>query len=145
MNTHLSKTISIVVIVSLMTAGAAFAQNQKGDRDWQKGPPRVEEKLARISAALDLSDQQSIDMLVILQEQEEKRTALHDQSMLLMGPEICAQRAEAEDAILAILTPEQVETFLQIREERQDKAKDRGHGRKGRRGLDCSDYEGGDS
>jgi len=145
MNIHPGKTIIVLAIVSLMTAGSVLAQNQKGERDWHKAPPNAEAKLARISAALELSDQQAIDMLVVLQEQEQKRAALHEQSMIILGPEICVQRIEAEQAILAILTPEQAETFLQHREERQEKSKEREHPRRGRGDLDCSDYEGGDS
>jgi hypothetical protein len=140
MNIRLSKSISIIAIVSLLAAGAALAQKQQGVRDWQKGPPSVEEKLARISAALDLSDEQSVEMLVVLQQQEEAGAALHEQTMALIGPEICAHKLETEEAILAILTPEQTETFLQIREERRAKAEEHDHGRRGRGGdLDCSE------
>ena len=139
MNTRLSKTIMILAVVSLLTAGSALAQRQNGDRDWQKGPPSVEEKLARISAALGLDDQQSVDMLVVLQEQEQYKAALHEQTMALMGPEICAQKAASEAAVLAILTAEQTELYLQIKEERKAQAEHKGHGRKGRSGLDCSD------
>jgi len=139
MNTRLSKTVTILAIISLLTAGSALAQRQSGERDAQNGPPSVEERLARISAEFGLSDQQSVDMLLVLQAQEENRAALHEQTMALLGPEICAQRAEAEAAILAILDQEQTELFLQKKAERQENAE-----RKGRRGnrrghLDCSD------
>jgi hypothetical protein len=138
MRIRLSKTISIIAIVSLMAAGTALAQNQQGVRDWQKGPPSVEEKLAHISTALDLSDEQSLEMLVILQQQEEARAAFHEQTMALIGPEICAHRLETEEAILAILTAEQAETFLQFREERQLKDEKHDRGRRSRGGeLDC--------
>ena len=86
MNTRLSKTITILAVVSLLTAGSALAQRQNGDRDWQKGPPSVEEKLARISAALGRDDQQAVDMFFVLQEQEQYKAALHEQTMALMGP-----------------------------------------------------------
>ena len=139
MNTRLSKTITILAIVSLLSAGSAFAQKQNnGDRDWQKGPPTVEEKLARISAALGLDDAQSVAMLVVLQEQEQTRIRLHEETMALMGPEICADRAATESAILEILTAEQAELFLQMKEERKGKANDRRSGNRGG-GLDCSD------
>jgi len=135
--------ISIVAVISLMSAGSALAQNQKGGReDWQKGPPTAEEKLARISAALNLSGDQSQIMLRLLQEQEEKRAALQEQTMLLMGPEICAQRAEHEEAMLAILDAEQSELFLQIKEQRQQDNANRnrkGHGGNGMGELDCPD------
>ena len=140
MKIRLSKSIPIIAIIGLMMTGTALAQKQQGTRDWQKGPPSVEEKLARISASLDLSDEQSVDMLVILQQQEEAGAALHEETMALLGPEICAHKLETEEAILALLTPEQTETFLLIREERQLKAEKHDRGRKGRGGdLDCSD------
>jgi len=145
MHTRLSNIATILAIASLLAAGSALAQNQKNKRDWQSAPPSVEEKLAHISAALDLSDEQSVEMLVVLQEQKEKRVLLHEQSMALMGPEICAHKYETEEAILAILTPEQTETFLQIREERQDKAHEQKRGGRNRGDLDCTGYEGGDS
>ena len=137
MKTRLAKTVSILAVVSLLAAGSAFAEKQYGGRDWQKGPPSVEERLARISAALDLRDEQSLEMLAILQEQEEKKAALHEQTMELMGPEICAQQAETEAAILDILNAEQTELWLQHREVRQNKSRRKNRG--GHAGLDCSD------
>lgn len=141
MNTRLSKTVSIFAIVSLLTAGSVLAQNQKGDReDWQNGPPTAEEKLARISAALNLSGNQSQEMLRLLQDQEENRVALHEQTMMLMGPEICAQRAENEEAMLAIMDAEQTELFLQIKEQRQANATNSRSRHAKRMGeLDCDD------
>jgi len=139
MNTRLIRMISILAVVSLLAAGSAFAEKQYGGRDWQKGPPSVEERLARISAALDLSGEQSLEMLAILQEQEENKAALHEQMMEIMGPEICAQRAQTEEAILGILTAEQTELYLQIREDRQGKSRKKGRGGNGNAELDCSD------
>lgn len=136
MNNRLAKMVSILAVVSLLVAGSAFAEKQYGGRDWQKGPPSVEEKLARISAALDLSDEQSLEMLAILQEQEENKAALHEQMMELMGPEICAQQAETEAAILGILTDDQAELWLQHREDRQNKSRRKNRG--GNAELDCS-------
>jgi Spy/CpxP family protein refolding chaperone len=139
MNTRLSKTISVLAVASLLTAGSVVAQNHKDDNDWQKRPPSTEEKLARISTALGLSDEQSVQMLVVLQQQTENRAALHEQKMELLGPEICAQRAETEDAILAILTAEQTELFLQIKEDRQNHPDRKGHASKRPGELDCPD------
>ena len=139
MNSRLSKTISILAIVSLLAAGSALAQNQRGGADWQKGPPSVEEKLARISAALNLTGDQSLEMLEILLAQADKRAAIHEQAMALIGPEICTQQAENEEAILTILDEEQAALFMQMIENRKESA-----GQNDRRGrirneLDCSD------
>ena len=138
MNTRLSKMVSILAIASLLTAGSVLAQNRQSDNDWQKGPPTAEEKLARISAALNLSGDQSQEMLRVLQEQGEKGAALHEQTMMLMGPEICAQRAENEEAILAILDADQTELFLQMKEQRRaDAANTRNRNAKRMGELDC--------
>ncbi len=140
MNTYLKKLAIGLCILGIMTAGTAVAQNGEGTRDWRQGPPSVEDLLARMSNALDLSDQQAVELLVILQEHAEQRAALHEESMAIIGPEICAHKAAAEEDILAILTPEQTEQFLEIKEERQAKAGERNRGR-GSRGPDCSQYE----
>ena len=122
MNTRLSKMVSILAIASLLTTGSVIAQNLQSDNDWQKGPPSVEEKLARISAALHLDSQQSLEMHALLQEQADNGAAIHEQAMAMLGPEICAQRAEHEEAMLAILDREQTELFLQMKEQRQANA-----------------------
>ena len=140
MNTRLSRMISILAIISLLSAGSAFAQNQKGDRDdWQKGPPSVEERLARISAALNLDSQQSLEMHALMQEQAENQAAIHEQAMAMLGPEICAQRAEHEAAMLTILDPDQTELFMQIKQERQAKANRKGRGGNRMGELNCDD------
>ena len=142
MNPRISKTAAFVATLCLLSAGTAFAQNQKGgpkhDRDWQKGPPSVEEKLARISTALELSDEQSVQMLELLQAQEQQRAAMHEQTMALMGEEICAQRAAHEQAVLDILTAEQTEQFLEIKAARDERRQGR-ENRRGGGGLDCSE------
>jgi len=140
MNTRLSKMVSILAIASLLTAGSVLAQNRQSDNDWQKGPPTAEEKLARISAALNLNGDQSQEMLRLLQEEGEQRAALHEQTMMLMGPEICAQRAEHEEAMLAILDQDQTELFMQMKKQRQASAT-RSQGRNTKRmgGLNCDD------
>ena len=146
MKNRLSSAVSALAIVSLLTAGSALADNQQRNKemvgDWQKGPPSVETKLARISYALDLSDEQSAQMLTILQEQERQRAALHEQTMALLGPEICAERAETEAAILSILDAEQAALYDELRQNRQERG-DKGN-RKGKRNgaLDCADFEG---
>ena len=146
MKTFLKPIVSILAVASLIAAGSTFAQQQhKGDRDWHKGPPSVEEKLARISDALDLTDQQSTEMLAVLQEQESNREALHQRTMEIMGAEICAQKAQAEEAILAILDAEQAELFLQMKEDRQVRANGPTRSRKGHDGPDCFGDAGGDS
>lgn len=147
MKIRLSHTIALLALAGLIASGSSMAQSplRDRDRDWHKGPPSVEEKLARISAALDLSDEQSAQMLGVLQEQERKRAALHEQTMALLGPEICAQRTEAEEAVLSILDEEQTTRYFELKQQRQERAgqRDRRRDRKG--GLDCDGPGEGDS
>jgi len=140
MNTLLRKPALPLIALSLLLTGPAVAQNRDHVRDFRKGPPSAETVLARLSESLDLSNEQSTAMLVVLQEQAAERAALHEQAMELMGPEICAQQADAEDAILDILTQDQADQFLQMKEARQAKAAQRDRGRN-RNHPDCSEYE----
>lgn len=140
MNICLKKFAIGLCVLGIMTAGTAVAQNDEGKRDWRQGPASVEDVLARMSDALNLSDQQSVDLLMVLQEHATQRAALHEESMAIIGPEICAQKTAAVEDILAILTPEQTEQFLEMKEARKAKAGERNRGR-GPRGPDCSQYE----
>lgn len=142
MKTQLKKSALTLIALSVLLTGSAIAQNRDQERDFRKGPPSAEAILARLSESLDLNNEQSAAMLVVLQEQAAERTALHEQTMQLLGPEICAQQAATEEAILAILTPDQAEEFLQMKEARQAKASQRDRGR-GRNHPDCSEYESG--
>lgn len=145
MKSCLSKTFTILTVAALLASGSALAQQPPSDRDWIKGPPSAEDKLARISEALDLSDEQSVEMLIVLHNQEREAEALREQVHAMIGPEICANRAATETAILAILSEEQAETWAQLREERRERGENREHRRRGPGELDCSAYEDGGS
>ena len=140
MKTHLKKIAIGLAALGIVAAGTVIAQDSENGRDWRQGPPSVEDVLARMSDALDLTDQQAVELLVVLQEHAAERAALHEESMALLGPEICAQKASAEADILAILSPEQAELFMQLKEERRARVSERSRGR-GKRGPDCSEYE----
>jgi hypothetical protein len=93
-----------------------------------------------MSEALNLTGQQEIELLGVLQEQEAKRQALREQARLLMGPEICSLMIETEGEILAILDSEQAEQFSQLKQNRRE-------GNRNRRGMgppDCSEYDNSD-
>lgn len=141
MKTRTLTSLAILIFASMLFASNTLAQKEQAGGDFMGGPPGSLEKLARISAHLDLSDQQELDMLAVLQSKEAKREALREQMHTLMGPEICALAAETEEEILAILDPTQAEQFLQQKAERQEKAqnRDRNHRRIGP--PDCSEYE----
>ncbi|MDH3788549.1 MAG: hypothetical protein OES53_08305 [Xanthomonadales bacterium] len=140
MNTFLKNAVLVLTASGLLAAGSALADKQQGGRDWKQSRPSVEDVLARMSESLDLSDEQSVELLVILQQHAAEKKALHEQSMALLGPEICAQRAAAEEDVLAILTADQQEQFLLLKEERKTRATERHAGRGGNR-PDCSEFE----
>jgi hypothetical protein len=132
MKTSVKKTVTIMAVVSLLAAGSALAQRKDEGRDWPHHPPSAEQQLMRLSSALNLDSEQSVQLLVVLQEQAENRAALRQQVMELVGPEMCAQKADFEDSVLGILNEEQTEQFLSLQDERRDKRDDR------RRGdMDC--------
>ena len=134
-------TLFLVALAAFLTTGGALAGGHESDRGWHQGPPGAERLLAHLSSELNLSNEQSAEMLVILQQAEEGRQALHEKTMALMGPEICAQKAETEEAMLAILDAEQAEQFLELQAQREERAQDRSGKRKGPFGPDCSDFE----
>lgn len=139
----ISKFVVInLCVICLLASGSALAQNPDPDRDWKRPPPSPEARLARLSERLDLSNEQSSALLVVLQQNAEDRAALHDETMAIMGPEICAQRAESEEDLLAILTEEQALLLQQMKEEQQGKAHGRGHSR-GQTRPDCSGFDSG--
>ena len=140
MKTRLLTSVTILAIASLLQSANVLAQRYQGNDDSMSAPPSAAEKLARISEALDLSDDQAVQLLVVLQEKKEQGQVLHEEIMLLMGPQICALKSDTEKAILSILTPDQAELFLLHKEGRSSKAN---QGPKGRNmgSLDCSQYE----
>ena len=126
-----------LILAGLLTAGTAQAQAQRSDRPWHPGPRGAEEQLVHLDQALDLTDEQSLQMLELLQAAEAEREDLHTRAMESFQPEICALRQNTEAEILSILTPEQAAAFQQLQEERA-------HRRQGRRGPmpDCPNADG---
>jgi len=138
MKTRLITSITILALAALMLSMPVMAERQHGNRNALQGPPSAEEQLVKMSEALNLSDDQAVQLLEVLQASRADRGAIHDRVMEQYGPEICAQKRNTEADILAILTPEQAEAFLLRKEEHGDKSKNR----RGKGELDCSQYDG---
>jgi Spy/CpxP family protein refolding chaperone len=138
MNRKKPVIVATLFLAVMLTAGLALAQNERLDRQWHHGPPGAAQKLAHLDQALDLSDQQEQQLLDVLQAAEAEREALHAEAMDAYQPEICALRQTTEAEILAILTPEQIATLEELKQERAGKRE----GRRGQRGLDCPDEDG---
>ena len=83
--------------------------------------------------ALDLSDEQSAQLLALLQSAETERQAIHEEVMEQYRPQLCALRNDTDAGILALLTAEQAESYEEMKENRRER---RGFGPGG---LDCDD------
>ena len=130
--------LATVLLAGLLSAMAALAQAEHADRYWHHGPPGAAGRLAHLDRALDLTDEQSLQLLEVLQVAEAERAALHERVMESLRPEICALKQSTEAEILAILTPEQAAAFEQMHQERAGRDEGRHAGRHGGRALDCS-------
>lgn len=108
-------------LAGLLLSTAAIAGNPGHERGKMHGKFGAEHQLARMRRALDLSDEQSQELLVILQAAEEERRATFERVMEEAKPEICAQRDATHSAILDVLTVDQAEEFEEVLAERRDR------------------------
>ena len=131
--------IPTLTLAALFAAGAALAQAERPDREWHHGPPGAVQQLAHLEQALDLTDDQSLQLLEVLQAAEAEREALHTRAMESFQPEVCALRERTQAEIMAILTPEQAATLEQLKQERAGR---REGGRRSAPKLDCPDLDG---
>lgn len=115
-----------VVLTALLTAGAAVAGHPKSGEGPHYGRHSAEAHLARLADSLDLNDEQSAELLIVLQASEEERRALHRQIMQQIRPEVCAQREATHAEILSILTPQQAEEFQAMIAEHEQRTFGRG-------------------
>ena len=131
--------VALAAALLLVAATAAARQDgpPRGDRGGHRGPPDAEMLVARMTEALDLSDEQSAQLLVVMQEVDQERDALQEQVMAQMKPEFCELQLRTDAEISTILTPEQ----LALYEEKKAARAEKGRGRQGLGKLDCSEYE----
>ena len=145
MNTRLITTIAALLVAGLIMSGTVVAQNQQARKAFFSGPPSAEEKVARMTEALGLDDEQRLEMYEVLLENEANRKRLHEEAQALLGPEICAAIAESEAAILDVLDEEQQALFLEHKQQRQEQMSQRAEARGGRGHRmgppDCSQYD----
>lgn len=124
-------------LAALFAAGAALAQAERLDRQWHHGPPGAVQQLAHLEQALDLTDDQALQLLEVLQAAEAEREALHTRAMESFQPEVCALRERTRTEIMAILSPEQAVALEELKQERAG----RREGRRGAPKLDCPDLD----
>lgn len=126
-----------LVLGAVLVSGAVLAAppgNGPGQRDGARhGPPGAEQQLAHLDSALDLSDEQSAQVLELLQAAEAERRALQEEIMEQFRPQLCALRNDTDAGILALLTQEQAGNYEALKENRRQ------HRGFGPAGLDCDD------
>jgi Spy/CpxP family protein refolding chaperone len=134
MNHALMKPAVLLASISLLASLPLAAQHSSWDgAERGHGPPSAEQKLLRLTEALDLSDEQSLRLLEVLQATRADHELLHARMLDAFGGEICALKAGAEADILAILTPEQAARFQFLKQERVGKRE----AKRDREPLDC--------
>ena len=139
MYTNAFRIATVVAVSALLTSGLVLAQ--PGDRD--RGPRMhgPEARLAMLTERLDLSDQQAVDMLQLLQTAEASREARHQAYLDDNRAEICAEKAAFHEDILAILDEEQALEFEAMVEQHHERAQKR-RGHRGEEPIDCSGVDG---
>jgi Spy/CpxP family protein refolding chaperone len=126
----------------LLVAASAVARQDggpHGDRSGHRGPPDAEMRVAKMTQMLELTDEQSAQLLVVMQDLDVEREALHDRMLEQMKPELCDLQLRTESEINGILTPEQRVLLEEQKESRPLRNRDRSRGGMGR--LDCSEFE----
>ena len=88
---------------------------------------------------LDLSDEQSAQMLQLMQAIDLERDALNEQIRQQMKPELCELQLRAEADIESILNESQLAEFTAAQDERGRKRSR--NNRPGPHDVDCSEFE----
>ncbi len=136
----LNKPLIIFLAVALLPAASLQAQPDQG---WRQGPPDAEMRVARLTRALELSDEQSLELLKVFQAIDAERQALRQQATLQMTPQICELQLETVAEINRILDEDQMARLEDFRAKQKPA---RAHGSQRRPQLeDCSNFEAGSS
>lgn len=139
MNTPSLKTLLIVSLATVLISGNVLAQHERGDRGKHHGPPDAETRVAHMTRSLDLTDEQSAEMLQLMQAVDQEREALHQKMMTQMEPEICDLQLRVEADTINLLTDEQLAKYESRKDGHDSKRSE--YGGRGMRNLDCSAYE----
>lgn len=132
----------INTLLAITLAVALFPASQlqaRPDRARHHGSPDAEMRVAHMSRALELSDEQSVLLLELFQAVDEERQALREQAMLQVKPQICELLLTTESEVNKILDEEQLLKLEDMKADRGSRS-DRGPGR-GMHNLDCSEFE----
>jgi protein CpxP len=126
----MKKAFVIMAALAFTTAGSSFAQTKMAPVAATKSPEQRADRLAQyFSQQLGLSADQTAKVEPILLAQRQELQALKEKypagSRQGMGPELKAAQAKYDEQFKAVLTPEQFTRFLQLRDERREKMRDR--------------------
>jgi len=136
-----SKTVVLALLIALLPASLLQAQS---NQSWRHGPPDAETRIAHLTSVLDLSDEQSVELLAFFQTMDQERRALHEQMMQEMAPQICALRADTEAELARILSQDQLALMEELKANRQQRGQGKRQNRntrmdwQGMPDLDCS-------
>jgi Spy/CpxP family protein refolding chaperone len=97
--------LSGTTLALLLAAGTAHA-GDPGDHHGRHGPD-LEKRVAHMAVELDLSDEQSQQLLAVLQASAAEREALQAKIDEQFKPEMCALHLATKEQVLEILTAEQ--------------------------------------
>ena len=115
-----------VACLALAIVSHAEARPPRGEHgDFPRG---AEQQVARMTEALDLTDAQSAELLVILQRAEADREALRETMETQFKPDICALHDRVRSEVASVLDPEQQEQMEEHMERRAERAEGRGRG-----------------
>jgi len=142
MKHSISKRLVLTLMIALLPASLLQAQSNQAR---QYGPPDAETRVAHLTSTLDLSDEQSADLLDFFQTADQERLALREQMIREMAPQLCALRADTDAELARILNREQLGLMEEMKADRQQRGRgnrqNRNTGRdwQGMPDLDCSD------
>ena len=136
MHPNRNKLVIAAAVAGVLLSSVALAQPSRHGQDMHHMPRGAEHQLARLDEALDLTDEQSAELLPILQEAEAERRELHERMMEEFRPEFCALMEDTHSQVAAVLTPEQAEQFDEIKSEHLDRL-ERHRGGRGKPAIDC--------
>lgn len=129
-------TTLLAISLALLLASQVQA---RPDRARHHGPPDAEMRVAHMSRALELSDEQSARLLEVFQVADEERRVLREQTLQQIKPQICELQLATKAAVSEILNQEQLTKLEEMKAGHESN-----NGRRRSRGmhdLDCSAFE----
>ncbi|HKJ16081.1 MAG TPA: hypothetical protein VJ984_01865 [Xanthomonadales bacterium] len=116
------KKVIMTLAVLMLAATSAQAQTSSDDTRAGKGGKHRGDPVARLTQALDLSDDQAMEVSVILEESRDQHRAIQES----VQAEHCAVRQNTHDQLSTVLTEEQMTKFEQMKTRRMNRGRHEG-------------------